>query len=189
MKILLVHPNKKESPAGLPLGLCQISAVLKEKGYHVKGIDLMLDSEKLFEKEIVKHDVLGLSITTRTFTEAKRLAKKAKELNPEIIIIAGGPHPTLKPEEVMQDKKFDYCVIGEGEITILELVQHLEAYSHFYTLPSHFKDIKGIWYRKDNEIIRNEPRKFIKDISTLPHLDRELFDINKYGKKKIIQRI
>jgi len=63
-----------------------------------------------------------------------------KEVDQEIITVLGGAHPSSVPHEVLADNNVDFCVIGEGEYTVLELVKGLEVYDDF-------SDIKDIAYR------------------------------------------
>lgn len=174
MNVLLIQPYKIDCPVGLPMGLCQISAVLKEYGHTVTGLDMAFSSDELFIKRVRETEIIGLSITTRTFKESIRLARLAKQTNPNCIIIAGGPHPTLRPHEVIADDSIDYCVVGEGEITIYELIRALEL-KHPINL------VKGLVYRHNDKIISTGTRKFISNLDIYPFPDRDLFGIARYG--------
>ena len=70
----------------------------------------------------------------------------AKELNPEIKIIAGGTHPTLDPIGTMKTGVYDYVVRGEGEYTVLELMNGIDAYQ-----------IKGITFKSEKEKLSTTP--------------------------------
>lgn len=176
ISVLLVQPNTKESPTGLPIGLCQLSAVLKKKGYIINGLDLMIDSEELFNNKVKDVDILGITVTTRTLSESIRIASNAKKINPSIKVIAGGPHSTLLPTDIINNKCFDYCVVGEGEYTIVELIEAIEG-------KRSIENVKGIWYREGNTLHQNKGREFEKNLDLFPFPDRDLFDINKYGRK------
>ena len=76
----------------------------------------------------------------------------------------GGTHPTLDPEGTLAGEEFDYAIRGEGELTFLELADNPEE-----------EKIKGLSFKKDNQIIHNESRPFIEDLNTLPYPCRDSF--------------
>lgn len=175
-KILLVNPDRKLArlASDLPLGLCYLSSMLKKNGYNsIIGIDLQKDSESLFEKHLKDSDIVGIHVVSKIFTEALRLAEKAKQINPKIKVVFGGPHPTLEPRECIEQKPVDFVVRGEGEYSFLEIVKAVES-------SGNFSDIRGIFYKENGEIRENPPREWLKNLDELPFPDRELFNINKY---------
>ena len=104
---------------------------------------------------------------------AANIAKKIKQIAPDIPIIIGGYGVTCDPNYVT--KLFDIGVIGEGEETIVELCNAL-------TEDKPLKEVKGIAFKKNNNIIINEPRPFIQDLDSLPFPAYYYFDLKKYGK-------
>ena len=145
--------------------LCWLSAAVIEKGYNAKIIDaqaLKLSHNKVAEivaKEKPKY--VGISSTTLSFAESGELAKKIKALNKDIIIIHGGPHITAVPQDMKNNPEIDIGVIGEGERTIVELLDALKN-------SKDLSKVKGIIYRKDGEIRTTEPRELIKNLDELP---------------------
>ncbi len=119
--------------------------------------------------------VVGLSVMTAKSGSAKKISQIVKEFNPRSIVVWGGPHPTILPDEVLQDTNVDFAVRGEGEQTFLELCQALKKGSNI------FSEIKGLSYKKDNKIFHNTDRELITDLDSLPfpgkHLDlkKELY--------------
>ena len=98
-----------------------------------------------------------------TFKSAQNVAEIAKELNPEIKIIAGGTHPTLDPIGTMKTGVYDYVIRGEGEYTVLELMNGIDAYQ-----------IKGITFKSEKgEIVNNADRGFIENLDSLPFPQRD----------------
>jgi anaerobic magnesium-protoporphyrin IX monomethyl ester cyclase len=91
----------------------------------------------------------------------------------DIITVGGGAHPTVMPELVLSDKNADFAVLGEGEETIIDLVNYLEG-------KQSIADTDGLAYR-DNGNIRIIPRtRFIADLDALPFPARHLLDMEKY---------
>jgi anaerobic magnesium-protoporphyrin IX monomethyl ester cyclase len=101
-----------------------------------------------------------LSVKVRS---AYLVAKISKDINSNITIIVGADHPTIFPEEVLKNPDINYVVRGEGEITIKELISHLEDERR---LP--LDTIKGISYKKNGKIVHNPDRDLISDINSLP---------------------
>src|SRR3989344_5932227 len=127
MKILLINPSQRNvygtpmPQAYPPLGLLYIGAVLEKDG-HV--IDLLnIDSDGFNENYILefKPDFVGITATTPTFNNAILIAKKIKEIL-DVKIILGGVHATISPFESLNNDYIDFVIKGEGEQTILELV-------------------------------------------------------------------
>jgi len=111
-----------------------------------------------------KPTVVGISAMSQSFASARIVAKLAKEVNEQIIVIVGGPHASMVKSEVLNCPDIDIGVKGEGENTIVELLNAIEARREF-------DSIQGICYRKGKQIVENGPREFIKDLDSLcfPH--------------------
>jgi radical SAM superfamily enzyme YgiQ (UPF0313 family) len=110
-----------------------------------------------------KADIVGLSSITSTAPRAFQLAKRFRSMG--IPVVMGGPHSTFLPEESL--KYADYVVRGEGEETIVELIEHLES-------GISLDDIKGLSYRKGDAFIHNPARPLIQDLDSAPIPD---FDV------------
>ncbi|MEM3393778.1 MAG: radical SAM protein, partial [Candidatus Methanomethylicia archaeon] len=111
-------------------------------------------------------DIVGISVKTATFKAGLNIAKICKEINPNSIIIFGGPHIACLPEDSIKYDYIDYGVIGEGEITMSELLKSLEKGEE----PN---NVKGIIYKKNGKIIKTSPREPIKHLDELPIPDHE----------------
>lgn len=173
MKILLFATpieNVSKQDASYPMGIAFIGTVLEKKGHEVKVFDFSFeDSKKILlklEKIIIseKPDIVGLSSMTANRTSSFKLASLTKKINPDIKVILGGVHPTIMYEQILKKIPIDFIVIGEGEETMLELVDLIEKKKDI----SKFKDVKGIAFKLKGEIIKTEARPFIKDLDTLP---------------------
>ncbi|NLI13612.1 MAG: radical SAM protein [Peptococcaceae bacterium] len=124
-----------------------------------------------------KPAIVGISAKSQNIASACIVAKLAKEINRQIIVIVGGPHPSMVGSDVLNCSDIDVGVRGEGENTIIELLNAIDAQKDF-------NDIKGIVYRKDGHINENAPREFIKNLDSLcfPHenVSEVLKDYEKY---------
>lgn len=197
-RILLIAPPfyrlMRSHYNGLHLGIAYIAAVLKEHGHEVRvyNADYYPTSEylnqiQLFEnfpsykailndlsnpiwreiKDIISGftpDYVGITMLTANYKAAKNIAKIAKALDSNIKVVVGGTHPTLDPEGTLAEEEFDYVIRGEGEFTFTELANGLEE-----------DGIKGLSFKKNNQIIHNGDRAFIQDLNALLFPSRDSF--------------
>lgn len=179
-KILFINPPGQFKSPALPLGLASIAAYLKEKNKDVEIAALDAWAENLSFEEIENRaaqtnaDIVGVYMTSPRYDETKGTLRAARQALPDAVIIVGGPHPSAVPAETLKElPQIDICVIGEGEITMSELVRAFQNHSRV-------SDIDGIAYRLGQEIRITKPRGFIKNLDELPLPARELFPIEKY---------
>ena len=114
---------------------------------------------------------MGLTCTTFTYAQARRVAAQCRERLGAITVL-GGPHLTALPESM--DSDFDFGVAGEGEQTFLELVEQLLQTSP----PAKPGQIPGLIHWRNGERVINSSRLPIEDLDSLPLPDRSLYDQN-----------
>lgn len=187
MKTLLIQPDAPTSkysgiggyPPIFPLGLGYIAAIL-EQNHDIKVIDNEI--EKLENNSLMKHiskidpEIVGITSESFRFSRAIEIADMIKQINENIIVVIGGPHSNVWPDYPLKYNCFDVSVYGEGEKTVVELWDKIEK-------GESFKDVKGIAYKKKDEIIINPRRDPIKNLDELPFPARHLFPMNKYPRK------
>jgi len=160
--------------------VCVIDATLEPK-HEIKIIEnnyyLGITFNEIIQKiQKIKPDAVGISIPfSINAKSAYTIAKYIKEYDKNIAVIIGGHHPSVRPYEVLENKNIDYIVIGEGEQTIVELCDILEK-KEFEKL--HF--IKGIGFKKNNEIIITEKRNFIENLDNIAFPARHLVQMEEY---------
>ncbi|MCB4792563.1 MAG: B12-binding domain-containing radical SAM protein [Elusimicrobia bacterium] len=150
-------------------GVSYIATVLKNAGYRVRIIDVRQSKNSLDEAMLQSKglDILGISTFEDSFPFIQDLCKKVKERAPKTYIVLGGSLVTSVPEVVMANTEADIAVIGEGELTILEL---LEKYSSG-KLDS-LSEINGTAYKDSfKKTVINASRKQIEDLDHLPLID------------------
>ena len=108
-----------------------------------------------------KPSVVGISAKSQNFRSACNVAKIAKGIASETIVIVGGPHPSMVGAEVLKCPDIDIGVRGEGENTIVELLEIIGA-------KRELEKVKGITYKKNGRFIENDPREYIDDLDSLP---------------------
>ena len=158
-----------------PLGLASIAALVREKGFGVKIIDMQAEKMDLygladFLKGISQPRFVGISATTLSINNAYKISSVMKKVFPNTKVVFGGHHPTALSDEVINKNEIDIVVRGEGEITMEELLKG-----------SPLNEIDGIVYKdKNGKIIFNKERKFIEDINILPIPAYDLLPMDKY---------
>jgi radical SAM superfamily enzyme YgiQ (UPF0313 family) len=177
-KILLINPPSGTKTPLLPLGLAYIAAVLEKNKIpaEVLDADALQLSDKEIEKKLleIKPEIVSLTMMTATFQPSKALIKLIRKTLPKAAIIAGGTHPSALPLKTLQDiPELDIAIIGEGEITFLEIIKALKD-------KKNLQEIKGICYRKKNKPVCNPPREPIEDLDSLPFPARDKFPLEKY---------
>jgi anaerobic magnesium-protoporphyrin IX monomethyl ester cyclase len=175
-KILLVNPSCLDARASgedagiVPLGLYYIGAVLIENGYDTKIVNLAdhkKDPLARFQKIIKDEhpDIIGFSANNPNRWNAIDCAGAARKIMPHVTIVFGGPAPTFLSEHLfIVCPDIDFIVIGEGEITFLELVNQLENKNH-----TAFEQISGLAFKKGNIVFQTSPRPALKNLDLLVH--------------------
>jgi anaerobic magnesium-protoporphyrin IX monomethyl ester cyclase len=158
-----------------PLGILYICAHLRNKGFHVEVFDSTFSSRRqLFE--LIKQgppSVLGVYANLMTRSNVVEILRYAKDAGWQTI--AGGPEPGAYIEEYL-DAGADIVVIGEGEITLEELLPVLGAHS-----PDALERVAGIAFRsREGDIVQTRPRDQIRDITRQPWPARESIDMDRY---------
>lgn len=172
----------------LPYGILYIGDTFKRNNFETK---LLVNTFKKFystDDFIVavndfKPDIIGLSFATLEILSVYDLVKKIKE-NSNAIIISGGPHPSSRPEEVVEYGS-DIAVIGEGELTVGELCALFTAIHKEIgiidlksdKLMAKLEKVAGVCFKSSNgKIIRTAPRQRNLNLNKLPMPDFSLLE-------------
>ncbi|MFX1414331.1 MAG: B12-binding domain-containing radical SAM protein [Promethearchaeota archaeon] len=140
------------------LGSAYIIAYLQEKGFKAKQF---VSNESYNVKECVeiimghRPKVVGFTVYETNYMQSILISKGLKKYNPNLIIIFGGPTPTVQSKEILEGNlSVDICVRGEGEEITLKLLS-LFSDNNFNLVKISLDNIKGITYRKGRRIISN----------------------------------
>jgi anaerobic magnesium-protoporphyrin IX monomethyl ester cyclase len=175
MKTLLVYPrfSPYSSP---PLGLAYIAANMRKEGLDVDMADCTFNMtmESLMERiRAYAPDIVGVSLVTSNLREFREIVGRIRSFNRDIKIIAGGPHPSVMPQETLRDYGVDIVIIGEGEHTMVDIVRALEKGRPLST-------VRGIAYGKGKAFRRTPPRPPIEDLDSLPFPARDMLPMKNY---------
>lgn len=162
-----------------PLSLCYLSAYLKQGGFTTRIIDCNIEFKQHEEFETYLKNLaadtqikyVGYTAATATINSAMDSSRVFKKYFPGARVIFGGPHVNFDYTEIMFNQWIDYAVIGEGELTLYEIVSGKN--------PS---EIDGLVYKAaDGRIVKNKERGRIENIDILPFPDYKALKIEKYN--------
>ena len=164
---------------GVPLGIANLAACLRQSGAEVKIIDLRYQHESQLITEVNSKDykIIGIYSSSEIANVSCELLKKIENLSPHSFFVVGGPHATLDPKFFLE-KGFDIILKGESERTIVEVFKTISKINNKNTPEEYNKlsSVKGIiWKKKAGEIITNQPQPYIEDLDTLPFPAYDLF--------------
>jgi len=177
-----------------PLQLAYLAGAALKAGHEAKIYDAMykestFDDIKAQIEDYHPDFVMSLdylpvtgAISTCTVPAAIKALGVAKQVDPDIVTIIGGPHPTFMYEEILRDDgdKVDYVIQGEGEATLVDLMNVLPGRSP--------EQVRGIAFSRDGEIKVTPQRPHIDDLDSLEvawHLldwDDYHYNIDPYGR-------
>lgn len=150
------------------LGIAYISSVLENHGYQTKIIDAyfypMSDNDIIQYLVQYKPDLVGITAMTHEINNAHSITLAVKK-KIDVPVVIGGCHATARPKETMEEfPAFDFCVYGEGEYKMLDLVKYVEGRDK-----NGLEKLNGIVYRdEEDNIVVNPPREPIIDLDSLP---------------------
>lgn len=176
-KIILYHPathhERFYSFFWIPYSMLAIASMVA-KNYEVIIIDENLEDNEV-DFEYLTENCLCVGISSMTghqITGGLSFAASIKNINPNIPIIWGGPHPTILPDLTIQHPLVDVIVKGQGEFAFLEITNHLENNTPL-------NGIENIIFKNQDRIIYN-PSINLKDKRGLPDFPWHLIDLKKY---------
>ncbi|MBU1863838.1 MAG: B12-binding domain-containing radical SAM protein [Candidatus Omnitrophica bacterium] len=162
-----------------PYSLAIISSFLKREHKDVTLFDAAIQHVQkeaiLSYIEKMQPDMLGLTLMTQHLPHTIEFLRLVKEILPALTVVVGGPHATADHKNLLlQNKEVDVTVIGEGEYSMLALIN---AYEHNES----FQQIKGIAYREDDGVHINPRQPYIENLDALPFADWESLPMDKYA--------
>ncbi|HYB93113.1 MAG TPA: cobalamin-dependent protein, partial [archaeon] len=185
MKFAFIHTGidveisatqREKAPASWPpLGILYVATFLRDNGVEVSVLDQAAKGLSLKDTvSWVKRDdpdILGFSTLSCSGKTAAKIAKLAKEENPNLKIVFGNYHATFNAERILKKYPFvDAVVEKEGELTALELAESIEK-------GADLDGVHGIYFRKNGRIVSTPERPLEKNIDFLPFPDRGLLDV------------
>lgn len=199
-RVMLIFPPSTslaswEPMVTTPMGIAYLASALRNAGYEVACLDAVVEAphqetrindtisrfgltyDQIMNKIIAwKPDLVGFScIFSNQWPATRELAKRIKAADSEVILVAGGAHPTFLSELCMVDAPIDFIIRGEGEESFADLLKRVRnSRSH--------DGVDGLVYR-DGDSIRTNPKvNFIKDLDSIPFPAHDLLHPERYFK-------
>jgi len=174
-KVVFFFPSFASSEATAPLGILAVATPLLQSGYTIRLIDSTItpDYKQRVLEEVEDAICLCISLVTGPMIrETVEIARAVKAWNPDFPIILGGWHPSLLPKQTLESEFVDIVVRGQGEVALLEVVQHLESRSAIDLIP-------GIGFKRDRKLILTTERP-LKPIVDSPPKAYHIADFDAY---------
>ncbi|MEI8138716.1 MAG: radical SAM protein [bacterium] len=187
-KVLLIQPplsnaelysrgSKRSASLIPPLGLAYIAAYLKDRGYACSILDGTAEPQPISEivNESKSYGIIGITVVSAFALRALELVQAIKAVSGTPPVVVGGPHVTALPEAMVRSGA-DFAVVGEGEQTMLELVEWLGGSRNRKAL----RAIHGIGYLEDDAYVFTGARQKIEPLDQIPLPDRTLLPMHLY---------
>lgn len=179
-----------------PLGIAYLGAYLERAGYEVMLHDSLIegfDHAEVVYEDFIRYgstdaqireaiskfqpDVVGIScLFTIQAKSSYRICQIIKDLDPGIVTVMGGAHPSAMTEEVMAQGTVDFVIPAEGEMTFHQLLKALESGDDLDKVP-------GIVFNRDGKMFRTQPGEFLMELDKLPFPARHLLPMHEYFAK------
>lgn len=176
-KIFLFRPDHqiKFAVTLLPTGLGILAEQIERinADYDVFDMALSYKTPDLLDKiATFKPDLIGGSLICFLYRESYSIITEIKNNFPDVKIVVGGPHVSMFREKVLSEcKAIDFATVKEGEESFVELIQGKPL-----------DEIKGIYYRKADDIVFTGDRPPIKDLDPFSYPKYQKFELGKYSK-------
>jgi anaerobic magnesium-protoporphyrin IX monomethyl ester cyclase len=158
-----------------PLGLLYISSHLKARGIDASLFDTTFTSLEALETHLRATRPPVVGIYSNLMTRAKVLQVMAAAKQVGSLVVVGGPDPVNYLDEYLS-RGADVVAIGEGELTLEELVPHLRQHG-----VHDLEHVPGLAFRDaTGDIVRTEPRPMLADLDAQPFPDRAAIDQRAY---------
>lgn len=161
-----------------PAGLLILAAYIEDQlpDMHIEILDCQAEKKDFKDIEQYIEHFSPAIVATSGFTcnvyLCARVAEIAKNVNNSIVTVVGGQHFSATAEESLNNfPEIDYIIRGEGEVTFVDLIRTLKT-------GKNMKEVKGLSFRHDHEIIHTPPQPLIQNLDTLPYPAYHLVEKN-----------
>jgi anaerobic magnesium-protoporphyrin IX monomethyl ester cyclase len=194
VRVALINPKFRlpiDTRTTPHLGLAYLGAMSEQRGDEVIIFDADIEKQTVaeFVAEYRPH-IVGITANTPQVKQAWRAAKSIKEAH-DCLVVLGGPHVSVLPEESCEKPYVDVVVRGEGEETWIDVCTRLETYlndrpeyhtdAFMHRENEIFQDCLGVTYKtSDGDVHTNPDRTPIADLDSLPWPAYHLFKMEHY---------
>lgn len=179
MKILVINIALRpdSNKVMFPIGLGYVVTAMERAGFNfdIYDLDALRPTDEQIDEYIKNKDfdVVAMGCMVTGYKHVKKLTEIIKKYKKDSIIIVGNSVANSIPEILMKYTKADIGVMSEGDITIVELLRAIEE-------EKPLEDVKGIFFKKEDEVFFTPKREAIHDLNSLPRINYDLFDMKTY---------
>ncbi|MCK5541102.1 MAG: B12-binding domain-containing radical SAM protein [Desulfobacterales bacterium] len=167
-----------------PLWGAILASYLRDLGFSVVLYDAEVEewgynetAEKIKEINPILFVILvsgsNPSASTMNMTGASQIISQVKEIAPSIITVMAGLHVSALPEQTVLEEFADFVCQGEGFYTLPPLIESLKN-------KTEVKNIPGLWYKKDGQVVKGEYPSLLKNLDELPMPAWDMLPMQKY---------
>jgi anaerobic magnesium-protoporphyrin IX monomethyl ester cyclase len=172
-RVLFVFPETRYPSGQPPLGLAHLSAVAREAGCETGLCDMSFSRDPLGDLsdklDSFSPDMIALSMVTPQMEAAVESCRIARAYAGDALLVVGGPHATVMPEDTLERTGADLVYAGEGEAAFARILD-----------TGSWDGLPGACFRREGETIRVPGLLLTEDLDTLLFPDRSIFDMEKY---------
>lgn len=193
MRFLLIRPpyldvqTLGQPRIGVPVGPLSVAASLEKAGHTVMFFDSLMHNDDIGDKnhfgasfERIEQaardfnpDIVGVTnLFSTQINKAFAVTELVKRIDRNIKVVVGGPHATAVPQDFLASPSIDMVVVGEGELTILDIAD-------YYAGKKEIQDVKGVAYMQAG-LMKVNPPEYIQNLDDIPYPAYHLIDMEKY---------
>jgi radical SAM superfamily enzyme YgiQ (UPF0313 family) len=185
--LLLISPKntqlgrfKRFVPVSVPIGVGILAGFLRKHGFlaRILDTDVVDINQSTIEAELNqcrKTRIVGVSVMTANVANGYKIASLVKSVDKDAVIIFGGIHATVMPDEILQNENVDFVVKGEAEHTLLELVRQIKGGK------IEQDKLGNIGFRENGKIVYTKTSTKMLEINDVPMFPYDMFDPSKYN--------
>ena len=186
-KVLFVNPviREEDDPRHVPYGIALLAAIIIREGHLVQVFDANAwrASDAVLSQVLAadRWDVVALGGITTAYRSIKQIVRRAKDIAPQALVVAGGGFLTSMPHDIMRFlPQVDVGVVGEAFVSFPELLRRLDAGNRDWA------KVPGlVWRGPDGVSHLNPEQPLLQDIDRLPYPAWELFPLDVYFKNSM----
>jgi anaerobic magnesium-protoporphyrin IX monomethyl ester cyclase len=181
MKIVFINLSLRPDASRrlLPVGLAYIMTAVKRAGFEFDLIDMDINQLSMRDLEEIlgrsSYDVCAFGCIVTGFKYVKEIARIVKKINSQAVVIAGNSVATSIPEILLRNTNVDIAVLGEGDVTIVDLLMALDK-------ENTITEIRGIAFKENGKVVYTPSREVVPDLDVLGFPDWDIFELDKYNK-------
>lgn len=171
---------KRFVPRSVPIGVGILAGFMRKQGLSVKIIDqelvdININTIKYIFEQCKKPRIVGVSVMTANVASGYRIAELIKSVDKEAVVVFGGIHATVMPDEILQNGNVDFVVKGEAEYTFLELIRQIQGGS------LERDKLENIGYVEDGRIVYAKTSTKMVDVNEVPMFPYDMYDSSQYN--------